>query len=423
MTTSYGAYVGIDWADQKHAVCLLTGEQLERSDVQQEAGALDEWAAELRARFPGQPIAVCLEASRGPLVYALLKYDFLVLFPLNPKQLASYRAAFRPSGGKNDPGDAELLARFLREHYTQLRPWLPDDPITRSLRLLGEARRSWVDQRTAAGNRLLQALKEAYPLALKFLGTYSHGKRFLELLVKFPSQRELQRAAPKLLVQWLNKLHRVADDPPASAATDPRVVAIRQVPVLVTDEAVLRANRLAVLHLATQLQQFNRTIEEYDEQLQELTAQHPDAELFRSFPGAGDALTPRLIAALGSQRERYVSAADLQQLSGIAPVQLQSGKTCLVKKRRACPTFLRQTFHEQARCSLSCCDWAHAYCQMLRARGMGFHAAVRSLAFKWQRIIFRCWQTRQLYDDAKYVAQLHRKQSPIVKFLATNSAK
>lgn len=413
----YAAFVGLDWADREHAVCLLAGDALERSTMKQTAAAIEEWALALKARFPGQLIAVCLEASRGPLVYALLRFDFLVLFPLNPKQLAAYRTAFRPSGGKNDPGDAELLAKFLREHHAELRAWHPDDPLTRSLRLLGEGRRQWVDQRTAAGNRLLQALKEAYPLALEFLGKHVYATRFLQLLVKFPSQRELQRAAPKLLSQWLSKLRRVSDDPPAEPAKDPRIVALRQAPQLVTDPAVLCANRLAVLHLATQLQQFNQTIDAYDEQLQERVPQHPDAALFRSFPGAGEALTPRLIAAFGSQRERFQSAAEVQQLSGIAPVQIQSGKSCVVKKRRACPLYLRQTFHEHARCSLASCRWAQAYCAMLRDRGVSYHAAIRSLAFKWQRIMFRCWKTRQPYDDDRYLRQLHRQQAPLLKFL------
>lgn len=413
----YAAFVGLDWADREHAVCLLAGDALERSTIQQKAAAIEEWALALKARFPEQLIAVCLEASRGPLVYALLKYDFLVLFPLNPKQLAAYRTAFRPSGGKNDPSDAEHLAKFLREHHRDLRAWHPDDPLTRSLRLLGEARRSWVDQRTAAGNRLLQALKEAYPLALEFLGKQVYATRFLELLVKFPSQRELQRAAPKLLAKWLTKLRRVADEPSADSAPDPRILLIRQAPQLVTDPAVLRVNRLAVLHLATQLQQFNQTIDAYDEQLQELVLQHPDAALFRSFPGAGPALTPRLIAAFGSQRERFQSAIDVQQLSGIAPVRIQSGKSCVVKKRRACPFHLRQTFHEHARCSLVSCRWAQAYCAMLRERGVGYHAAIRSLAFKWQRIMFRCWKTRETYDEDRYLRQLHRQQAPLLKFL------
>jgi hypothetical protein len=132
-------------------------------------------------------------------------------------------------------------------------------------------------------------------------------------------------------------------------------------------------------------------------------------------------LTPRLIAAFGSQRDRYQSALEIQQLSGIAPVQIQSGKTSLVKKRRACPLHLRQTFHEHARCSLGSCRWAQAYCALLKDRGVSLHAAVRSLAFKWQRIMFRCWQNRQPYDDDRYVAQLHRQQAPLIKFLKPKS--
>lgn len=413
----YAACVGIDWADAEHAVCLLTEDTVERTTVAQDATALDEWVAGLRMRFGGRPVAVCLEQSRGALLYALMKYEGLVLFPLNPKQLAKYREAFCPSGAKDDPTDAELLARFLREHHSRLRPWRPDDPLTRSLRLLTEGRRHWVDQRTAAGNRLLQQLKEVYPLALEFLGKQAYADRFLALLARFPTERDLQRASPRKLVQWLTKLRRVVDDPPVDPRLDPRVVALKQTQPLVTDEAILRHGRLAVKNLVTQLRQLNKTIAEYEREIAALVAQHPDAQLFASFDGAGQALVPRLVAAFGTDRQRYTSASDLQQLSGVAPVQLKSGKSCVVKMRRACPKFLRQTFHEFAKCSLFACPWARAYHAMLRHKGHGFHSALRALAFKWIRILFRCWQTRQPYDDARYLKQLQLKQSPILAFL------
>jgi len=171
------AFVGIDWADQEHAVCLLTAgsHQLQASTVPQRAEALEAWASELRLRFGGRPVAVCLEQSRGALAYALMKYEFLVLFPLNPKQLAKYREALGPSGAKDDPGDAELLCRFVVEHHRRLRAWRPDDVTTRGLRLLTEARRRWVAQRTALGNQLLQQLKEVFPLALEFVGQQVFG--------------------------------------------------------------------------------------------------------------------------------------------------------------------------------------------------------------------------------------------------------
>jgi transposase len=416
-TPSYAAFVGIDWADAEHAVCLSTEGEVEHTSVPQDAAALDAWVAGLRQRFGGRPVAVCLEQSRGALLYALMKYDCLVLFPLNPKQLARYREAFGPSGAKNDPGDAELLARFVREHFPRLRAWKPDDALTRSLRLLTEDRRHWVAERTAAGNRLLGHLKEVYPLALGFLGKHVYGERFLDLLHKFPSQRELQRAAPRKLLEWFRKLRRVVDDPPADPARDPRVVALQQAPPLVTDEAVLRHGRLVVKNLVTQLQQLNQTIAEYDREIAVLVEQHPDSKLFASFDGAADALVPRLVAAFGTDRQRYASAEEIQQLSGIAPVQLQSGKSCVVKMRRACPKFLRQTFHEFARCSLINCRWAQAYHALLRSKGHGYHSAVRALAFKWIRILFRCWKTRQPYDDDRYLRQLQLKQSPLLAFL------
>jgi transposase len=417
-THPYAVFVGIDWADAEHAVCLLAVDGVvEHTTVAQDAVALDEWVAGLRQRFDGRPIAVCLEQSRGPLIYALMKYDCLVLFPLNPKQLAKYREAFSPSGAKDDPVDAELLARFVREHHARLRVWRPDDVATRSLRLLTEGRRHWVDDRTAAGNRLLQQLKEAYPLALNLLGKQVYGRRFLALLAKFPTQRELQRASPQKLVELLTKLRRATEDPPADPRQDPRVVAIRQARPLVTDEAVLLSGSLAVKHLVAQLQQLNETIDEYDRQIAQLVEQHPDAKLFASFDGAGAALVPRLIAAFGVDRERYTSAADLQRMSGIAPVQKRSGKSCVVSMRRACPKFLRQTFHEFAKCSLLSCRWAQAYYAMLRHKGHGYNSAVRALAYKWIRILFRCWQTREAYDDARYLRQLQLKQSPLLAYL------
>jgi hypothetical protein len=87
--------------------------------------------------------------------------------------------------------------------------------------------------------------------------------------------------------------------------------------------------------------------------------------------------------------------------------------------RLACPKFLRQTFHEFAKCSLISCRWAKAYHAMLRSKGHRYHSAVRALAFKWIRILFRCWQTRQPYDDDRYLRQLQRKQSPLLAFLPT----
>src|SRR4029078_12612336 len=97
----------------------------------QKPAEIAAWVAELRQRCQGQPVAVCLEQSRGALIGALMQYEFLVLFPLNPRQLAAYRQALNPSGAKDDCTAAELLSQFLRNHHHQLRAWRPADDLTR----------------------------------------------------------------------------------------------------------------------------------------------------------------------------------------------------------------------------------------------------------------------------------------------------
>ncbi|WP_414648641.1 transposase [Edaphobacter sp.] len=126
-----------------------------------------------------------------------------------------------------------------------------------------------------------------------------------------------------------------------------------------------------------------------------------------------------MLAAFGSQRDRYQTAADLQTFCGISPVTERSGKSKWVHVRWACPRFLRQTFHEWAGHSIGFCDWAHSYCQMQRTRGKDHHAAVRALAFKWIRIAFRCWKDAVPYDDARYLDSLRRRRSPVIAAVAS----
>ena len=152
-------------------------------------------------------------------------------------------------------------------------------------------------------------------------------------------------------------------------------------------------------------------IGEFDLRIQELTASHPDADLFASLPGAGPVTIPRLIAAFGTRRERYDSAYQMQCYSGIAPVKAASGKIQWTHFRWACPKFLRQTFHEFAGQSLRQCEWARAYYQQQRANNKSHHTAVRALAYKWIRIIFRCWKEGRPYDEEQYLQSIRRRGS------------
>jgi hypothetical protein len=135
------------------------------------------------------------------------------------------------------------------------------------------------------------------------------------------------------------------------------------------------------------------------------------------------ALAPRLLVAFGEQRERYGSAAEVQTYAGIAPVMERSGKQSWVHWRCQCPKFMRQTFVEWAAESIQFSFWARAYYQQQRDKGASHQAAVRSLAFKWIRIVFRCWQTGKPYDESTYLVALQRQGSPLIPNLATSSKK
>ena len=195
---------------------------------------------------------------------------------------------------------------------------------------------------------------------------------------------------------------------------------IDQAQPLTRDPALLEASALMVQGVVEQLSAVMTVITRLDSELEKLFAQHPDHDLFASLPGAGEALAPRLVTAFGSDRSRYDSAQDLQKFSGVAPVTEQSGKKKWVHWRWACPKFVRQTFHEFAAASCKKSLWARAYYEQQRKLGANHHAAVRSLAYKWIRILYRCWKDRTPYDEQVYLKSLQRHRSPL--WLAVISA-
>lgn len=410
----FAAYVGIDWADQQHDVALLAAGRgkAEHRQVEQTPEALDAWATELRQRFGGRPVAVCLEQSKGGLIYALMKYEFLVLYPINPKQLARFREALAPSGKKDDPTDAGLALQLLVKHRDQLRPWRPDDAQTRLIRILAEDRRGLVEQRTRLCNQLQDRLKQVFPLALEVLGSLTTDLA-AEFLARYSSFEELRQARAED-VAALYRWHSLGQ-----AKIQERLERIAAATPLTTDPALVSSGRLWVRSLATQLLALAEPLRQYDRQLADAMRFHPDAAIFQSFPGAGAALAPRLLAAFGADRQRLDNAAQMQELSGIAPVTRRSGKSVSILRRWACNKFLRQTFHEFAQHSLPRSTWAKAYYDLQRQRGKKHHAAVRALAFKWIRILFRCWKQRLCYDELIYCAQLLKRRSPLLAHLAT----
>jgi transposase len=416
-TDEFAAFVGIDWADAKHDVCLQAAgsQKREFSVLEHQTDTIDAWVSTLRTRFKGQPMAICLELNKGPIVSALGKYDFLVLFPVNPLTLARYREAFTPSHAKDDPTDAELQLELLLTHRDKLKPLTPQSPAIRALEQLVQHRRRLVGDKVRLTNRLTSALKNYFPHVLQWFDD-KDTTIFCDFLTQWPTLKAVQLARRSTLERFFRAHHvRYAD------VIDQRIQAIKSATPLTTDAGVIAPTALLVQALVSQLRVTLQAIDDFDEAIAQRAQSHPDFPLFNSLPGAGAVLAPRLLAAFGEQRDRYTSADELQKYAGIAPVTERSGNKSWVHWRLQCPTFLRQTFVEWAAESIRHSFWARAYYQQQRNKGTSHQAAVRALAFKWIRIVFRCWQNRTPYDESVYLNALERRGSPLIHNLVRAS--
>ena len=414
---TFAAFVGIDWADAKHDMCLQAAGTAKRESFQLDhtPEAIDAWVTTLRTRFSGQPVAVCLELTKGPLVSALRTYDFLVLFPINPLTLARYREAFTPSRAKDDPTDAELQLELLLTHRDKLQPLQPQSPTMRTLDQLVEHRRRVVGDKVRITNRLTSTLKNYFPHVLQwFQDKDTHI--FCDFLSRWPTLKAAQLARRSPLEAFCRDHHVRSADVIAQ-----RIHAIKTAIPLTTAEGVIAPHALLVQTLVNQRRVTLEAIETFENAIAQGAQHPPDFPLVQALPGAAPVFAPRLLAAFGEQRERYASAAELQKYAGIAPVTERSGKKSWVHWRLQCPKFLRQTFVEWAAESIRHSFWARVYYQQQRDKGKAHQAAVRALAFKWIRILFRCWQERTPYDEAVYLNALNRRGSSLIHHLAKGS--
>ncbi len=410
-TTDFAATLGWDWADQKHDLWLRStdGAKAEHLRLEQTPEALHEWAAKLGKRFGHRRVAIGIETSRGPVISVLLAYDFIVCFPVNPKALKDYRAAFSVSGAKDDRTDAMLLEEFVRLHRAKLHALEPDTELTRKLGGLTENRRRLVDERTRHVNQLHSLLKTYYPLAEILLDGHLTTPLAAHFLARWPDLAVLQKTEAKTLRAFFYQ-----HNSRGAKKLEARLAAVKQARPLTQDEAIIAPARHLVTALADLLKVLHQAIAGLDQAIAEAFDQHPDAAIFRSLPGAGPALAPRLLVAFGTRRDRFASAAEVAQFYGIAPVVKQSGTTKTTHMRSRCPKFGRQTFHENAGCACKTEPWAKRYYAEQKGKPEGeHHQAVRALGYKLIRIYYACWKQRTSYDRQRYLTALQKHGSPL----------
>src|SRR5438132_368058 len=263
-------WMGADWAGQAHVLAIRTSNGVTRTcSVEQKPELLDQFFLGLRQEHPQSRIGVCIEQTRGALIYALMKYDFLVIYSINPRSLADFRRAFYVSGAKSDPSDAQLLCEMGCKHQERLRPLQLEDACTRKLRLLVEARRSFVDRNTSVLNEFGAVLKCYYPLMIELFEGNLDSQVTCDFLSRWPNLTALKRAKPAALRAFF-----YAHNCRCEQRIEQRLEAIAKAVPLTEDQAIVEPLQLQSLALADLLCVLAREIKKYDERIHSVFNEH-----------------------------------------------------------------------------------------------------------------------------------------------------
>ena len=277
------------------------------------------------------------------------------------------------------------------------------------------ARRQAVNRRTQLSNQLRTVLKSYFPQALELIGDELERPLALDFLQRWPDLSAAQKARPATLRGFYNQ-HTVR----RPQLIEQRIALIQQARPLVSDPALIAPAVMQVQMFVEMLRVLQKHVERFETRIEAAFAAHPAAAFFRQLPGVGPVFGPRLLVAFGDDRTRYPAAANLQMLAGVAPVQEKSGQQLWIHWRWLAPVFLRQTFVEWSGQTVLHSAWARAF--YLRQKRLGKHrnTILRALAFKWIRILWRCWQNNEPYDEARYHDALKHRRSPLADELPTN---
>ncbi len=391
--------IGLDWARSKHDYLLMapTGEILQRGRIPHNTTGLQELAARID-RYVGsaRDVRVGIEMNDGALLAWLMEKGYTV-FGIQPKSAQRAREIYRPGGGKDDPVDTFVLAEVVRLSGDRLRPLQPDSPVTEELRELLRWREELVHQRTAASQRLRAVLAEWSP-RLSALCDNLERIWQLDLLQKFPTEAIFCRAHGNRIRNFVRK-HRLRQQ------TYKKIEEVRR-----ADPMPLPAGRVLpvvrrVQFLVGQIRRLSAEIDQIEQDLKKQIAEHPDANIFQSLPIKGTVTVASLLSIFGQNREHTPSWEEYAARCGVAPVTVASGKRKTVRQRRACDhTFHQALIYFAFNTAFVGGCWAGEFYQRKRRDGVTHYAALRCLAKRWMKILYRFWT-----DNLTYSEEIHRR--------------
>ena len=392
-------YVGIDWAADEHAVCILeaSGRVVDRFTIVHSAAGFERLISRLAHHPEPGSLPVAIERPDGRLVDRLLEAGHPVV-PVKTTAIKAWREAEVGSGAKSDPGDARVIADYLRLREPELRPLRPFSEQTRALRAVVRSRSDLVEARVAAANQLRAALAAAWPGAGGLFADVS-SEIALALLERYPTAASAARLGEARMGAFLRKHRYSGRRSPAEL-----LVRLRAAPAGLVDGPESDARRDAIIAMVRVIRALNHSIKDLDRSVVAHLGEHPDGIVFGSLPRAGRINAAQMLAEWGDCREAYDGPEAVAALSGMAPVTRRSGKHLAVGFRWACNKRFRNAMATFADNSRHASAWAASVYDDAIARGADHPHAVRILARAWIRVSHRCWIDGVAYDPARHGA-------------------
>ena len=400
-------YVGIDWAAETHAVCVLddTGRVKSTFTISHTADGFADLVRKLGKLGERADVSVGIERPDGRLVDALLEAGHPVV-PVSPNAIKTWRDGEVVSGAKSDAGDALVIAEYLRLRQHKLRTAVPFSDQTKALRTAVRTRTDLVEMRVAASNQLAALLDMHWPGA-KAIFADVESPIALKFLTRYPTPASAARLGEKRIAAFC-AANGYSGRRPASEL----LARLRNAPEGTTSPALTDALKHAVLAMVTVLTALNAAVKDLDKTVVTHLGEHPDGEIFTSLPRSGQINAAQMLAEWGDCREAYDSADAVAALAGLTPVTKESGKHRAVSFRWACNTRFRVAMTTFADNSRHASPWAAETYNRARANGKDHPHAIRILARAWTRVIYRCWQDNQPYDIANHGAAQRLNQPP-----------
>ena len=401
-------FVGDDWSEDHHDVCLMdqAGNRLAWRRLPEGLTGIRQ-LHELIAEHAEEPdqVVIGIETDRGLWAGALAAAGYLV-FAVNPLAVARYRDRHHVSGGKSDASDAKLLADLVRTDRHNHRPIAGDSLDAEAIKVLARAHQSLIWARTRHTNAMRSALREYYPAALLAFEDLAHGDA-LGVLGRAPTPEQGAHLDLPAIQSALKRGGRKRNI--ATRAREIRA-ALRseQLGAPPAVAAAFGATTRAAVGIIAEL---NRQISELEAELAAHFETHPDADIYRSLPGLGVVLGARVLGEFGDDPNRYTDAKSRRNYAGTSPLTVASGKKRAVLARHVRNRRLYDAIDQWALGAINNSPGARTFYDQHRAAGDLHHQALRALGNRLVGILHGCLRHHTLYSEHTAWAHRHITQA------------